>query len=72
MLIAIMMGWGIAGILTASGVLTNDKSDNQYKARTDARSEIISKTPWFYLPYPGIIIFLDIHVLPSRYMDRLI
>jgi hypothetical protein len=38
MLITIMMGWGISGILTASGVLTDDKSDNQYKARTDARS----------------------------------
>ena len=57
MLIAIMMGWGIAGILTVSGVLTNDKSNNQYKARTDARSEVISNTPWFYIPYPGIIIF---------------
>lgn len=55
-----MMGWGIAGILTVSGALTNDKSNNQYKARTDARSEVISNTPWFYLPYPGIIRFLDI------------
>ncbi|XP_063409910.1 solute carrier family 23 member 1-like [Mytilus trossulus] len=53
MLIAILVGWSIAAIFTAAGVLSNDKTQKQYEARTDARSHVIETTPWFYLPYPG-------------------
>ncbi|CAC5418810.1 SLC23A1 [Mytilus coruscus] len=53
MLIAILVGWGIAAIFTSAGVLSNDKTQKQYEARTDARSFVVETTPWFYLPYPG-------------------
>ena len=60
MLIAILFGWGIAGIFTATGLLTDDPDHEQYKARTDARSYVISSTPWFYIPFPGnIVIFVN-------------
>lgn len=53
MLITILVGWGIAGIFTAAGILTDDKTQPGYGARTDARSHVIHTTPWFYVPYPG-------------------
>ncbi|OPL33078.1 solute 2 carrier family 23 member, partial [Mytilus galloprovincialis] len=53
MLIAILVGWSIAAIFTSAGVLSNDKTQKEYEARTDARSHVIETTPWFYLPYPG-------------------
>ncbi|OWF35290.1 Solute carrier family 23 member 1 [Mizuhopecten yessoensis] len=31
----------------------DDPSDPKYRARTDARGDIIRATPWFFLPYPG-------------------
>ena len=52
-MISILIGWALCGILTAAGVFTDDPNDIGYKARTDARSNIIKEADWFYMPYPG-------------------
>ena len=31
----------------------NDPSSPNYRVRTDANSEGVANTPWFYFPYPG-------------------
>ena len=62
MLISILLNWLICGILTASGVLTNDPKDPQYKTRTDARSDVIIGSPWFTFPYPGMFVLLLLNV----------
>ena len=46
---AIATAWLFCLILTAAGVF-NEGS----KARTDARSAVLSDSPWFRIPYPGI------------------
>ena len=52
-LIAILINWLLCGILTATGALTDNPNHLEYKTRTDARSGVISDSPWFNLPYPG-------------------
>ena len=47
------VGWTVSAILTQYDLLTSDKNSLQYKARTDAREDIIEKSNWFYIPYPG-------------------
>ena len=54
LLIAILINWGICGILTATGTLTNDPNDVGYNTRTDARSRVLAEAPWINIPYPGI------------------
>ena len=48
-----LFGWLLAGILTVTGVLPDDPSNIQFKARTDARTYVITNAKWFHLPYPG-------------------
>lgn len=48
-----MIGWALSGILTISGALSDNPDDPEYYARTDARSYVISTSPWFNFPYPG-------------------
>ncbi|XP_041370701.1 solute carrier family 23 member 1-like [Gigantopelta aegis] len=45
--------WAVCGILTVTGVLTNDSDDIEFLARTDAKSNTFDMTPWFLAPYPG-------------------
>ncbi|XP_060599953.1 solute carrier family 23 member 1-like [Ruditapes philippinarum] len=52
-LISIIIGWAVCGIMTAAGAFPTDKTNIQYKARTDARADIITNSEWFYLPHPG-------------------
>ncbi|KAK3098015.1 hypothetical protein FSP39_015346 [Pinctada imbricata] len=52
-LIAMMIGWGVSGILTATGNLTSDPDNIQYRARTDIGHDVITNASWFYFPYPG-------------------
>lgn len=52
-LLAVVIGWTVAYILTIYNVFPNDPKQPQYAARTDAKQEILHLTPWFYLPYPG-------------------
>lgn len=49
---AIMLVWFVCYVLTLTDVLPNDPEKYGYKARTDARGEIMSQAPWFRMPYP--------------------
>uniref|UniRef100_A0A672LG35 Solute carrier family 23 member 1 n=1 Tax=Sinocyclocheilus grahami TaxID=75366 RepID=A0A672LG35_SINGR len=44
--------WLICYILTLTGVLPSDPNQYSYKARTDARGDIMTQAPWFRFPYP--------------------
>ena len=46
----------LCGILTVTGAFTADITDQEYNARTDARSDVIANSPWFNIPYPGIYV----------------
>ncbi|KAM3925977.1 solute carrier family 23 member 1 [Leptodactylus fuscus] len=46
-IMAIMLAWLLCYILTLTNVFASDS-----KARTDARGEIMSSSPWFRFPYP--------------------
>ncbi|GFN75261.1 solute carrier family 23 member 2 [Plakobranchus ocellatus] len=52
-LISVLVGWALSGILTASGYFTDDKTSNEYLARTDAKGDIIAQADFFEMPYPG-------------------
>ena len=49
-----LVNWFLCGILTKFGVFTNDPTDQEYKSRTDVRMNVITDSPWFNLPYPGM------------------
>ncbi|XP_025096152.1 solute carrier family 23 member 2-like [Pomacea canaliculata] len=53
LLIAMMVGWGVSAILTTADVLSSDRNNVQFYARTDTRSHVITNSPWFSFPYPG-------------------
>ncbi|WAR22483.1 S23A1-like protein [Mya arenaria] len=52
-LISILIGWSVCGIMTYAGAFSSDPNSLSYKARTDARADVIRDTGWFYMPYPG-------------------
>ncbi|KAK6183589.1 hypothetical protein SNE40_011041 [Patella caerulea] len=52
-LFSIMAGWTLSAILTVSGSMSDDRNHIHYYARTDSRNDIIFKSPWFYIAYPG-------------------
>ncbi|KAK8372467.1 hypothetical protein O3P69_019007 [Scylla paramamosain] len=47
-LLALFLTWGLCGILTAYDVLPPGSA-----ARTDTTRDLLQRTPWFYVPYPG-------------------
>lgn len=47
-----MLVWLICYVLTRTGVFPSRPEEYGYKARTDARGEILSVAPWFRVPYP--------------------
>ncbi|KAI5096718.1 solute carrier family 23 member 1 [Silurus meridionalis] len=51
-IMAIMLVWFVCYILTLTDMLPSDPKKYGYKARTDARGEIMSQAPWFRMPYP--------------------
>lgn len=51
-ILAIMLVWLICYVLTRTGVFPSQPEEYGYKARTDARGEILSAAPWFRIPYP--------------------
>ncbi|NXE67979.1 S23A1 protein, partial [Calcarius ornatus] len=51
-ILAIMLVWLICYALTRAGVFPSRPEEYGYKARTDARGEILSVAPWFRVPYP--------------------
>ncbi|XP_072486548.1 solute carrier family 23 member 1 isoform X2 [Notamacropus eugenii] len=50
--LAIMTVWLFCYILTLTDVLPSDPNAYGFKARTDARGEIMSISPWVRIPYP--------------------
>lgn len=51
-ILAIMLVWLICYVLTRTGVFPSRPEEYGYKARTDARGEILAVAPWFRVPYP--------------------
>ncbi|NXN90812.1 S23A1 protein, partial [Rhinopomastus cyanomelas] len=51
-ILAIMLVWLLCYVLTRTGVFPSQPEAYGYKARTDARGEILSVAPWFRVPYP--------------------
>uniref|UniRef100_A0A8B9ZXB4 S23A1 protein n=2 Tax=Anas zonorhyncha TaxID=75864 RepID=A0A8B9ZXB4_9AVES len=51
-ILAIMVVWLLCYLLTRTGVFPSSPEEYGYKARTDARGEILSVAPWFRVPYP--------------------
>ncbi|NWU65535.1 S23A1 protein, partial [Pterocles burchelli] len=51
-ILAIMVVWLLCYVLTRTGVFPGQPEEYGYKARTDARGEILSVAPWFRVPYP--------------------
>lgn len=47
-----MVVWLVCYIFTLTGLLPSDPSHYGYKARTDARGDIMASAPWFRVPYP--------------------
>ncbi|XP_060063931.1 solute carrier family 23 member 1-like [Ylistrum balloti] len=52
-MIGMLFGWALAAILTAADVIPFDPNNVQFKARTDARGDVVRNAKWFYFPYPG-------------------
>ncbi|KAK8405945.1 hypothetical protein O3P69_006978 [Scylla paramamosain] len=46
--LALFLTWGLCGILTAYNVLPPGSA-----ARTDTSGDLLQRTPWLYVPYPG-------------------
>ncbi|XP_061858520.1 solute carrier family 23 member 1 [Colius striatus] len=51
-MLAIMVVWLVCYVLTLTGSFPSEPEAHGYKARTDARGEILSVAPWFRIPYP--------------------
>ncbi|XP_074408237.1 solute carrier family 23 member 1 isoform X5 [Zonotrichia albicollis] len=51
-ILAVMLVWLICYVLTRTGVFPSRPDEYGYKARTDARGEVLSVAPWFRVPYP--------------------
>ncbi|XP_072446967.1 solute carrier family 23 member 1 isoform X1 [Chiloscyllium punctatum] len=51
-IMAIMIVWLICYLLTLTDVFPKNPELHGFKARTDARGEIMSTAPWFRMPYP--------------------
>lgn len=52
-ILAIAVAWIISAIITAAGGFPSDPSVPQYKARSDARIDVLREAKWFRVPYPG-------------------
>ncbi|XP_062288606.1 solute carrier family 23 member 1 [Scomber scombrus] len=51
-ILAIMLVWLLCYILTLTNLLPSDPERYGHKARTDARGDIMTSSPWFRMPYP--------------------
>ncbi|XP_069140014.1 solute carrier family 23 member 1-like [Argopecten irradians] len=52
-MIGMLFGWALSAILTATDAIPFDPKSVHFKARTDARGDVVSNAHWFYFPYPG-------------------
>nr|XP_020510959.1 solute carrier family 23 member 1 isoform X1 [Labrus bergylta]XP_020510960.1 solute carrier family 23 member 1 isoform X1 [Labrus bergylta]XP_029137337.1 solute carrier family 23 member 1 isoform X1 [Labrus bergylta] len=51
-ILAIMLVWLVCYVLTLTNLLPSDPNRYGHKARTDARGNIMTSSPWFRIPYP--------------------
>ena len=51
MILAILIMWGLSGILTWRGVFPDNLEDLHYGARTDAKIDAITESTWIRVPY---------------------
>uniref|UniRef100_A0A8D0ECU6 Solute carrier family 23 member 1 n=1 Tax=Salvator merianae TaxID=96440 RepID=A0A8D0ECU6_SALMN len=51
-ILAILIVWLLCYILTVTDVFPRDPNAYGFRARTDARGQIVSIAPWFRFPYP--------------------
>lgn len=49
------LSWSVSAIFTHFDFFSSSPNSTSYRARTDAKTEVISKTPYFTLPNPGDI-----------------
>lgn len=52
-ILAVILAWSVSAILTECDVFTSNSTLPEYKARTDARLDVLSNANWFFFPYPG-------------------
>ncbi|XP_051886652.1 xan_ur_permease domain-containing protein [Pristis pectinata] len=52
-LFGIVAAWVISFVLTLCNVFPDDPDAYGYYARTDIKSDVISRAEWFRIPYPG-------------------
>ena len=50
--LAMGIAWALSGVLTAAGAFPDDPTVDAFRARTDARVEVMTQAPWIYIPYP--------------------
>lgn len=49
---AILVVWLVCYIMTLTNLLPTESQRYGFKARTDARGDIMNSAPWFRVPYP--------------------
>ncbi|XP_071492657.1 solute carrier family 23 member 1-like, partial [Diadema antillarum] len=52
-IMAILLSWVFAFILTETNVFPTDPDSYGYNARTDLRVQVLNEAAWFRIPYPG-------------------
>lgn len=52
-LLGLSLSWLLCYVLTVTDVLPGDPAAYGYLARTDTRGDVLSRAPWFRIPYPG-------------------
>ncbi|CAL1548563.1 unnamed protein product, partial [Lymnaea stagnalis] len=52
-LLGVIIMWIVVWILTLCNVFTDDKKDEGYMVRADAKLDIIHSSDWFHFTYPG-------------------
>ncbi|XP_048746232.2 solute carrier family 23 member 2-like isoform X2 [Ostrea edulis] len=52
-ILAVLIAWLVCGILTTTGVFSDDPKSLEYHARTDANLNVLHNANWFFFPYPG-------------------
>ncbi|XP_052682979.1 solute carrier family 23 member 1-like isoform X2 [Crassostrea angulata] len=52
-LLSVGLSWLLCFVLTVTGVFTDDPNGWGYGARTDIKTDVLTKTSWFRFPHPG-------------------
>lgn len=51
-LLSVGLSWFLCFVLTVTGVFTDDPNGWGYGARTDIKTDVLTKTSWFRFPHP--------------------